>query len=66
MISGGRPVRLSVLLSAGYGFGVLRACSRRKAGDVRAEHLNALAAWTRDVLLKGPTQDGQLTSERRV
>jgi hypothetical protein len=38
----------------------------RRDGDVRAELLNALTAWTRDVLLKGPTQDGQLTSERCV
>jgi hypothetical protein len=38
----------------------------RKDRDVRAELLNALTAWTRDVLLKGPTQGGQLTSERCV
>jgi hypothetical protein len=38
----------------------------RKDGDVRAELLNALTGWTRDVLLKGPTGDGQLISERRV
>jgi hypothetical protein len=38
----------------------------RKDGDVRAELLNALTGWTRDVLLKGPTRDGQLISERRV
>jgi uncharacterized protein len=34
----------------------------RKDGDVRAELLNALTAWTRDVLAR----DGQLISERRV
>jgi predicted alpha/beta-hydrolase family hydrolase len=61
----GERATLVEVHDADHSFHVL-ARTGRKDGDVRAELLNALTAWTRDVLLKGPTQDGQLTSERCV
>jgi predicted alpha/beta-hydrolase family hydrolase len=61
----GERTTLVEVQDADHPFHVL-ARTGRKDGDVRAELLNALTAWTRDVLLKGPTRDGQLTSERPV
>ena len=61
----GERATLIEVQDADHSFHVL-ARTGRKDGDVRAELLNALTAWTRDVLLKGPPRDGQLTSERCV
>jgi hypothetical protein len=41
---------------------VSRRLQGRKDGDVRAELLDALTAWTRNVLAR----DGELTQERPV
>ena len=41
---------------------VSRRLQGRKDGDVRAELLDELSAWTRDVLAR----DGEVTAERRV
>jgi uncharacterized protein len=57
----GERATLVEVQGADHSFHVL-ARTGRKDGDVRAELLNALTAWTRDVLAR----DGQLISERRV
>ena len=59
----GERATLVELQDADHSFHV-PARTGRKDGDVRAKLLNALTAWTRG--FKGPTRDGQLTSERHV